>query len=121
MRVLILVGSICLGLWESVHAQIMLTGKIVDADSGQPLATANIRAKDTFFATISNRDGAFLMEVSELPATLIMTHIGYADQEILVNVPEPLSVRMKPIAYPFEEIIVTPDMGWSSPKSSVKR
>jgi hypothetical protein len=94
----------------------------VDADSRQPLATANIRAKDTFFATISNEDGAFVIEVSELPVTLIITHIGYADQEVLVNrAAEILSIRMQPIAYPFEEIIITPDMGSAIMQKVIER
>ncbi len=112
IRVFIVVGYICLGLCQSANAQIMVTGKIVDADSGQPLATANIRAVDTFFATISNEDGVFVLEVSEFPVTLIITHIGYADQKVLVNeAAEVLSIRMQPVTYPFEEIVVTSDMG----------
>ena len=67
IRVFIVVGYICLGLCQSANAQIMVTGKIVDVDSRQPLATANIRAVDTFFATISNEDGVFVLEVSEFP------------------------------------------------------
>ncbi len=97
---------------ESANGQVMISGKIVDADSRQPLATANIRAKDTFFATISNEDGVFVLEVSGLPVTLLITHIGYADQKVFVNeAAEVLSIKMQPVAYPFEEIVVTSDMG----------
>ena len=118
-------GFLCLGLLfglyiypaqaetlkPSVH-RIMVAGEIVDSSSGQPLATANIRAKNTSLATIANEDGAFLIGVSELPVALIITHIGYADQEVLVNdVTESLSIRMQPIAYPFEEVVITPGMG----------
>ena len=115
MRVFIFAGYICLGLCVIHHnadAQILLSGTVVNADDGQPLFTANIRVKDAFFTTISNEEGAFLLKVSELPVTLIITHIGYADQEILVNESaEPLAIKMQPIAYPFEEIVVTPGMG----------
>ncbi len=122
MRVFIFLGYICLGLCQSANARVMLIGKIVDADSRQPLVTANIRAKDTFFATISNEDGAFVIEVSELPVTLIITHIGYADQNVLVNrAAEILSIRMQPIAYPFEEIIITPDMGSAIMQKVIER
>ena len=96
----------------SANARVLLTGEIVDSSNGQPLATANIRAKNTSLATIANEEGAFLIGVSELPVALIITHIGYADQEVLVNeAVAPLSIRMQPIAYPFEEVVITPGMG----------
>ena len=97
-------------LEKNAQAQVLITGQVVDADGGQPLSAANIRAKNTFFATISNVEGAFLLEVSELPVKLIITHIGYADQEVLVNeVVETLSIRMLPVSYELDEIVATPD------------
>ena len=112
MKVFILIWCVSLICfkYKNAQAQVLLTGKVVDADGGQLLATANIRAKNTFFATISNEAGAFLIKVPELPVTLIITHIGYADQEVLVNeVIEILSIRMQPISYELDEIVATPD------------
>ncbi len=95
---------------KDVQAQVLITGKVVESNGGQPLATANIRAKNTFFATISNEEGVFLIRVSELPVTLIITHIGYADQEVLVNeVGEIPSIRMQSVSYELGEIVAIPD------------
>ena len=112
MKVFIFICCVSLIFWgyENAKAQVLLTGKVVDADEGQPLATVNIRAKNAFFATISNAEGAFLLKVSKLPVTLIITHIGYADQEVLVNEGvEILPIRMQPVSYELDEIVATPD------------
>lgn len=112
MRVFIWLGYFCLGLCIDANARVSIAGKIVDGKSGQPLATANIRVENTFLATIANEDGAFLIGVSALPVTLLITHVGYADREVLVTeVADPLFIRMRPIAYPFEEVVITPGMG----------
>ena len=121
MKALRLVLFVFLGFYESAGAQVVISGRIVDGENGQPLFTANIRVKDGNYNTISNRDGAFLISVSELPVTLIITHIGYADRETSLNVPIAGSIKMQPVAFPFPEIIVVPDLGSAIMRRVIKR
>ena len=121
MKVHRLVLYILLGFYESANAQVIASGRIVDAENGQPLFTANIRVKGTSISTISNRDGAFLVKVSELPVTLIITHIGYAEEEILFSAQEARYVKMRPIAYPIQETIVIPNLGSAIMQKVIER
>ena len=43
----------------SAYAQQRVEGKIVDAETGDPLPAAHVIIKDTYKGTISNQDGEF--------------------------------------------------------------
>jgi len=65
-------------------APSIISGVVVD-EAGEPMMGAGIRVKNSNAGTISGLDGAFFMENVEFPATLIVSYIGYSDQEIAVN------------------------------------
>jgi len=52
-------------------AQHRVEGVVTDADTGEPLPSANILVKGTYSGTITNNDGRFLLDLEELPATLV--------------------------------------------------
>jgi hypothetical protein len=92
----------------SVYAQT-LRGIISDAQTGEPLPSANIVIKDTYTGTISNTDGEFELRVRDLPFTLVIRYIGYFSQEIqITRVDEtPIEVRMVPNVRELGEVTVT--------------
>ena len=61
-----------------------LTGVVVD-ENGEPLMGAGIRIKGTTLGFIAGLDGSFTLTDVKYPATLIVSYIGYADQEIPVS------------------------------------
>ena len=61
-----------------------LTGVVVD-ENGEALMGAGIRIQGTNQGFISGMDGSFTLTNVKYPATLIISYIGYADQEIAVN------------------------------------
>lgn len=54
-----------------VDAQQLITGKVVDAETLEPLAAAHIIIKGTYKGTIANADGEFTLRVDSLPATIM--------------------------------------------------
>jgi hypothetical protein len=68
------------------YSQAILTGTIKD-ENNQPLPGANIYIKDTSMGTAADADGSFSLQVPQnLPnATLVISLIGYASQEIVVE------------------------------------
>ncbi|MEX0608401.1 MAG: DUF5686 family protein [Balneolaceae bacterium] len=62
-------------------AQRQVTGKIVDAKTGEPLPSAHVIIKNTYKGTISNEDGEFRLMVSEFPAVLVVRFLGFESQE----------------------------------------
>lgn len=88
--------------------QHRVTGKIVDAETGEPLPAAHVIIKDTYKGTISNQDGEFSLLVSELPVTIMVRFIGFESQEQTVTENTgPIDFLLKPSVAEMGEIVVT--------------
>ncbi|MDZ7719940.1 MAG: carboxypeptidase-like regulatory domain-containing protein [Balneolaceae bacterium] len=66
--------------------QISISGTVVDANSGDPLAGVNVVVQGTMVGEATNSQGEFSLNVSsEPPVTLIASIIGYSTQEIVIT------------------------------------
>lgn len=81
-----------------------VTGTIVDS-SGMPIIGANILVKGTNSGTITDMNGDFSLEVDK-NATLVVSYIGFADQEIKVGNQTNLSIVLKEDVAALDEVIV---------------
>jgi hypothetical protein len=93
----------------SAQSQHSIGGTIQDAESGEFLPAANIQIAGTLKGTISNQQGDFSLTLDSLPATLIVSYIGYATARVSITdiSPRNLIISLQPIAYELEPIIVT--------------
>jgi hypothetical protein len=96
--------------------QTLLTfkGKVVDAETGNPLIFASVAVKETNVATITNIDGEFIIKIAETQTSrnLEVTFIGYKNKVV------PLTdlrvegyknvISLTPAPIPIKEIIVKP-------------
>jgi len=63
----------------------IITGRIYDSVSNQPLGGASIRIKGSSVGTVAGNDGSFQLKTTQkLPLTLIVTSIGFRQQEFTV-------------------------------------
>lgn len=93
---------------SSAWAQQKVSGKIVDAETGEPLPAAHIIIKDTYKGTISNQDGEFSLSVQEFPVTVVVRFLGFESQEKTVNANSgPIDFILKPSVAEMGEIVVT--------------
>ncbi len=69
---------------DPAHSRI-ITGHVLDRDTGAPLPAANIQILGTFSGTISNDDGEYLLRLDRLPATLLFRYIGYLSKELVID------------------------------------
>lgn len=81
-----------------------ITGTVLDA-TGMPVIGANVMVKGTTNGTITDMDGKFSLDVEE-GATLVVSYIGFANQEIKVGNQTNLSITMKEDAEALDELIV---------------
>ncbi|HBQ58056.1 MAG TPA: hypothetical protein DD671_00060, partial [Balneolaceae bacterium] len=89
-------------------AQQKVSGKIVDAETGEPLPAAHVIIKDTYKGTISNQDGEFSLSVKEFPVTVVVRFLGFESQEKTVNANSgPIDFILKPSVAQMGEIVVT--------------
>jgi iron complex outermembrane receptor protein len=64
----------------------IITGKIVDADTKEPLVGATVTVKGTSTAVSTGLDGSFKLNTSGVEnATLVISYIGYVSKEVAVG------------------------------------
>ena len=56
-------------------AQIEITGKVIDKNSGEPIPYCNISFESSYLGSASNELGEFIIETDSLPVKLIFSHL----------------------------------------------
>ena len=100
----------------AVDAQkINVTGTIVDSQSQEPLTGAVVKEKGAASnGVITNFDGEYTISVPS-NATLVVTYMGFAEQEIAVGGRHQIDITMEPEANELDELIV---IGYGMQKKS---
>ena len=84
---------------------VTVRGNVTDASNGEGIPGANVVVKGTTTGTITNADGDFTLNVPSVNATLVVTFIGYAAQEIPLSGRSTVSVSLEPETTQLDEII----------------
>ena len=78
-------------------AQEMLRGRVIDAELGEPIFSANVIVEGTTNGVTTDFDGQFLLPVSAFPVKLQVSFIGYSMQTVTVqNASDKLTVKLSP-------------------------
>lgn len=81
-----------------------ITGTVIDA-SGVPIIGANVMVKGTTNGTITDLDGKFTLNVPA-GAVLLVSYIGYANQEVKVGNSSSLFITLKEDTELLDEVVV---------------
>ena len=86
-----------------------IEGIVIEKTSGNPLMGVNIIVKDALEGTVSLRNGSFKLELEiPLPFSLIISMVGYQNQEFLIQVPSTqLSISLEEQVYLGQEVVVS--------------
>ncbi|HQN98042.1 MAG TPA: carboxypeptidase-like regulatory domain-containing protein [Bacteroidales bacterium] len=96
---------------SKVHAQVLYTisGKVVDARNGSPLAFVNIQVNDKMIGTVSDIDGNFHFSSSQPIDKLQFSYIGY---ETLVlersSLKQKITVKLRKTEIELKEVTIYP-------------
>ncbi len=86
--------------------QIIITGKVIDSQTGQPMPGVNIVVKGTRIGTISDSDGKYSLSVTDLRGTLVFSFIGYSTQEIDIEGKTYIDVELADETAQLSEVVV---------------
>jgi len=88
--------------------QTLIRGQIEDARTGEPLINASVLIQGTTVGTVTDFDGNFEIDTEiELPVTLVVSYVGYLEQQIEVNEGEmPLDIKLEEDAITTEVVEV---------------
>ncbi len=94
---------------KSKDAYRLLTGKVLDASSGEPLAFAHIQSRENA-GTISNLNGTFSLQNMDDSLNITVTHVGYKSLNLTVKPHlKTLEINLQPDTGILPEFIITRD------------
>ncbi|WP_031530556.1 TonB-dependent receptor [Dyadobacter crusticola] len=97
----------CIGASETAVAQSMkIIGQILSSESREPISGVSVSVKGKNTGTITNSAGSFELNTS-IPATLVISLVGYARQEVEVVSGQDLKVSLVPSIEELSQVVVT--------------
>jgi len=97
---------LCLLLCQQLIAQkILINGKVLAVDDGQPLAGVSVHVKGTTEGAQTNASGVFTVR-GDLGNVLVFSSIGYIQFEYRVRGPEPVTIRLEAASKTINELVV---------------
>ncbi|HTM98858.1 MAG TPA: TonB-dependent receptor [Pedobacter sp.] len=88
---------------EEYKASIDVNGIVLD-ENGKEISGATVKVKGTTLAVVTDAAGRFIFKNLAEDATLIISYIGYASQELKVS--KNMSVKLEVLAAKLEEVAV---------------
>jgi TonB-dependent starch-binding outer membrane protein SusC len=107
-RLFTMLSMLFLGILLSgaINAQgIRVTGKVTDAADGSALIGVTIQEKGTTNGTLTDGTGGYSITVSPT-ATLVVSYVGYATQEVAVNNRTTVNVSLAVSSLNLQEVVV---------------
>src|SRR5512133_1301518 len=90
---------------KSLLQQVMITGTVIDASTGEPLVGVTIMLEGTTRGVITDMKGQF--SINAMPGeTLIISFIGMEAQKIVVDQKTKLNIALKPSVKESDEVVV---------------
>ncbi len=106
-HLLVVTTCLCMLYAHILQAQSQrISGSISDGDSGKPLAGVSVSVKGKNTGTVTNADGVFELKTA-IPATLLISFVGYARQQINVSSTENIQISLIPSIEELNQVVVS--------------
>ena len=110
MRKFLLLLVFTLGSVVATFAQMKISGKVVDAEDGQPIIGATVMVDNTTIGVATLLDGTYVLPIpasaGENPVVRF-SYVGYEDQVVPVGEQQVINVKLMKSADVIEEVVVT--------------
>ena len=106
MKKLILLLTV-LSCCFAVHAQKVISGKVLEKNTGTPLPGVTFSVKGTTVGTVSNAQGMFTLSNLKEDAILLISSIGYKTQEMVVGNQTSFNISLEANPAQLDEVVVT--------------
>jgi TonB-linked SusC/RagA family outer membrane protein len=115
MKKLILFTLLMGWLLPGAIAQQQVTGKVTDALTSEALPGATVIIKGTTTGTVTDMNGNFKLEVPGTDAVLVISYIGYLQEEVPVGSRAMIDISLSPDLEQLDEVVV---VGYGTQKKS---
>ncbi|MDR1055574.1 MAG: carboxypeptidase-like regulatory domain-containing protein [Prevotellaceae bacterium] len=96
---------------------ILISGKITDTDTGEPIVFASIEVKGTTIGTVSDMDGHYTIKAPKTATILVFSEVGHAELQVDINGRVRINVSLKPIDAKLNKIVVGSASGVAASKA----
>ncbi len=88
----------------------VITGKVFDNETNQPIPYVNIGFQHSLIGTISETDGDFFLSTTKAADTLLISSLGYEVKKVHIvkGTTQDLQIRLIPTSIALEAIVVKP-------------
>lgn len=110
MRKLLLLGLTAVLVLASgglLAQEMVVSGRVTDADEGMGLPGVNVVLQGTTSGTVTDVDGEYSLTVPGDDGVLVFTFVGMATQEVPINGRSEINVVMMPDVEQLSEVVVT--------------
>jgi iron complex outermembrane receptor protein len=92
---------------QITYAQIQISGTVIDGQTKETLIGANVIVKGTNSGTSTDFNGNYIISISgKLPATLVVSYLGYKLTEVEVKTKNPKAISLFPDSKSLQEVKV---------------
>ncbi len=95
--------------------KVVVTGKVLDADSHKPLERATVIVTGTNTGSVTNEKGEYRLELDNAPASLAVSYVGYVTVEVPYVAKQQLVVELPREIFGMEQIVV---IGYKNPAAN---
>lgn len=97
---------VCLIFWQNQWSQVQLKGTVINDQTEEPLAFANITFdQNPRLGVVTDLDGHFLFESQKKPSKLTISYMGFETLEMDINFDQVI-IRLKPSGLNLDEVIL---------------
>ncbi|MFN7120198.1 MAG: carboxypeptidase-like regulatory domain-containing protein [Saprospiraceae bacterium] len=92
----------------------IITGTVVDAKTGKPLAYAHVGIPEKGIGTTTSLDGDFTLKIPNeyRQSTLLVSYVGYTTyRKAISNIQEPITIKVQSSPTNLQEIVVMDETG----------
>lgn len=105
-KILTLIILLCVGLYGFAQGQV-ITGKVTEASTGDPIPGANVVIKGTTNGTVTMPDGTYSVEVNNDAKTLVFSFVGFMSQEVELSGQSEINIALETENLQMDEVVVT--------------
>lgn len=87
------------------YAPVEIKGTVTSTD-GKAIEGATINEKSTKNTAVSKADGTYIIKVTDLNATLVVSHVGFVTKEVRVSANVPLDITLEAVNADLDQVVV---------------
>lgn len=107
IRFLALFLAAVLFSFSSFAQNVRIRGQVTSTATGENVSSASVKVKNGTAGATTDASGRFTLDVPSLPVILVISSVGYEQQEITVTSSSPVTVNFAPAAVIGQEVVVS--------------